>query len=283
MAKLLTIGQLASRCGVTVRAVRHYHRVGLLPEPGRDNSGYRRYGAQAVVDLVRIKVLADAGVPLARVSHLLNADPDELGAAVAGIDEALQRQIGHLEHRRQQLVGLLAGDQLVLPSEVAEMLSTLREMGVSEQGVQIERDGWILLAALSPEVVPEWTGQKRAALADPEFRRIYLAYDGARDWDPADPRLKPLAERTVEWMATRDAVVGARSNTLPSEPNIVLVAQLMEAESAYTSPALNRLAELCRSQLNSSAVLRSESTASSSNDPRTRPPGRPRRKQPKRS
>jgi hypothetical protein len=34
MAELLRIGQLASHCGVTVRAVRHYHRVGLLPEPG---------------------------------------------------------------------------------------------------------------------------------------------------------------------------------------------------------------------------------------------------------
>jgi DNA-binding transcriptional MerR regulator len=251
MAKLLTISQLAGHCGVTVRAVRHYHRVGLLPEPARDDSGYRRYGAQAVVDLVRIKVLADAGVPLAQVSRLLNADPDEFGAAVAGIDEALQQQIGQLEHRRQQLVGLLAGDQLVLPSEIAEMLSDLREMGVSAQGVQIERDGWILLAALSPEVVPEWTRHKRAALADPEFRRIYLAYDEARDWDPADPRLKPLADRTVEWTATRhDAVVGARSGTLPSEPNVVLVAQLINAESAYTSPALNRLAELCRPQLN---------------------------------
>jgi len=284
MAKLLTIGQLASHCGVTVRAVRHYHRVGLLPEPERDNSGYRRYGAQAVVDLVRIKVLADAGVPLAQVSHLLNADPDEFGAAVAGIDEALQQQIGQLEHRRQQLAGLLAGDQLILPSGVAKLLGELREMGVSEQGVQIERDGWILLAALSPEVVPEWTRHKRAALADPEFRRIYLAYDEARDWDPTDPRLGPLASRTVEWTAARhDAAIGARSSTLPSEPNVVLVAQLMDAESAYTSPALNRLAELCRSQLNSPAGLLSESTASSSNDPRTRPPGRPRRKQPERS
>ena len=37
----------------------------------------------------------------------------------------------------------------------------------------------------------------------------------------------------------------ARPSTLPSEPNVVLVAQLMDAESAYTSPALNRLAELC--------------------------------------
>jgi DNA-binding transcriptional MerR regulator len=253
MAKLLTIGQLADHCGVTVRAIRHYHRLGLLPEPVRDHSGYRRYGAQAVVDLVRIKVLADAGVPLAQVSHLLNADPDEFGAAVAGFDVALRQQIIQLEHRRQQLVDLLAGDQLVLPSEVAEMLNDLRKIGVSEQGVQIERDGWILLSALSPKVVPEWTRQKRAALEDAEFRRIYLAYDEARDWDPNDPRLQALAERTVQWTTSRhDAVLGASSDTPPTERNVMLVAQLMDAEPAYSSRAFKRLAELCGELLNPS-------------------------------
>ena len=134
------------------------------------------------------------------------------------------------------------------------MLNDLREIGVSEQGVQIERDGWILLAALSPEVVPEWTMQKRAALEDAEFRRIYLAYDNARDWDPNDPRLHALADRTVQWTTTRsDADIDARSDTPPSDPNVMLVAQLMDAESAYTSPALNRLAELCRERLGRSA------------------------------
>ncbi len=42
---MLTISQLAAYAGVTVRAVRHYHQIGLLPEPERDASGYRRYGA----------------------------------------------------------------------------------------------------------------------------------------------------------------------------------------------------------------------------------------------
>ena len=37
---MLTISQLASYAGVTVRAVRHYHVKGLLPEPDRDSSGY---------------------------------------------------------------------------------------------------------------------------------------------------------------------------------------------------------------------------------------------------
>jgi DNA-binding transcriptional MerR regulator len=254
MAKLLTIGQLANHCGVTVRAIRHYHRVGLLPEPVRDDSGYRRYGAQAVVDLVRIKVLADAGVPLARVSHLLNADPEEFGSAVDGIDQALQQQIDHLEHRRQQLAGLLAGDQLVLPPEVADLLNELRSMGTSDRGVKLERDGWILLAALCPEVVPEWTRQKRAALTDAEFRRLYLACDDAHDWDPADPRLEELADWMVDWMVNRqDTVIADRVQANPTEPGVSLVEQLMNAESANDSPAWNRLAELASALLDASA------------------------------
>jgi hypothetical protein len=63
---VLTIGQLAAYAGVTVRAVRHYHQIGLLPEPERDASGYRRYGAKAVVSLIRIRTLANAGVPRRR-------------------------------------------------------------------------------------------------------------------------------------------------------------------------------------------------------------------------
>ena len=49
---MLTIGQLAAYAGVTVRTVRHYHQIGLLPEPERDASGYRRYGATAVADIM---------------------------------------------------------------------------------------------------------------------------------------------------------------------------------------------------------------------------------------
>ena len=61
---MLTISQLAAYAGVTTRAVRHYHQIGLLPEPERDASGYRRYGATAVVSLIKIRTLANAGVPL---------------------------------------------------------------------------------------------------------------------------------------------------------------------------------------------------------------------------
>ena len=59
-AKGLTIGQLAEYAGVTIKAVRLYHRRGLLPEPPRDTSGYRRYTAEDAIALVKIRTLAEA-------------------------------------------------------------------------------------------------------------------------------------------------------------------------------------------------------------------------------
>ena len=41
---MLVISELANLVGVTVRTVRHYHRLGLLPEPERRGNGYRSYG-----------------------------------------------------------------------------------------------------------------------------------------------------------------------------------------------------------------------------------------------
>lgn len=156
---MLTIGELASYAGVTVRAVRHYHAKGLLPEPERDHSGYRRYGAGAVVELIRIRTLAGAGVPLARVRDLLQADDAEFAAAVADIDERLRAEIRERQRHRERIARLASGDSLALPPEVVEFLDRLRSLGVDERIVEVERDGWIPLAARSPERVPEWVAR----------------------------------------------------------------------------------------------------------------------------
>jgi DNA-binding transcriptional MerR regulator len=243
-AGVLTIGQLAAYVGVTARAIRHYHQQGLLAEPPRDPSGYRRYSTHAVADLIRIKALADAGVPLARVRHLLATDPAEFALAVARIDQAFQDRISNLQHRRRQLAGLMAGERLVLPAEVAELLDELRSLGVSERTLTVERDGWTLLMALTPERVPGMAADKCAALADPDLRRLYLAWEDAYGWDPDDPRLAGLAAKAAAWIAQRPP-------TPPREPDAGMSAahSLLSAQLAADSPAWRRLDELSRTQL----------------------------------
>ncbi|WP_034274765.1 MerR family DNA-binding transcriptional regulator [Actinospica robiniae] len=224
---MLTIGQLAATAGVTVRTVRHYHQVGLLPEPERDASGYRRYDAQAAVDLVRIRTLAEAGVPLSRIDALLHAEPEEFAAAVSRIDIALQAKIDQLAEHRRRIAGLASGEELVLPGELVAVLNRLRSLGVSERTVRLERDWLILMQAAEPEAVPRWVREKHAGFADPEKMRLYLACDQSVDWDPHDPCVDRLIDDLEAW-----EVGHAGGSSRPENPTPVF-ALILAASPAW--------------------------------------------------
>ncbi|GAB2687452.1 MerR family transcriptional regulator [Kitasatospora kifunensis] len=243
---MLTIGQVAAYLGVTVRAVRHYHQRGLLPEPARDVSGYRRYGADAIVTLVRIRTLADAGVPLARIEELMGASPEEFTALVAAIDDDLKDQIKDLKRRRSRVAELSAGDRLFLPEEVVVLLDRVQEIGLSPQAVRTERDSWILLVAQYPEQVPQWALQKQALFEDPAFQRLYLTCDQAAAWDREDPRLEELADE-VNGFGGLQAPESDGAEPILALDALVAVT-LMAAQTGRPVPAWERLIELCRSR-----------------------------------
>lgn len=270
ISSTLTISQLAAHVGVTVRAVRHYHARGLLREPPRDASGYRRYDAQAVVDLIRIKTLAEAGVPLARIRQLLDATPSEFGAAVTAIDRALQAKIREMQQHRRRLGQLAEGDRLFLPANIVDLLDQLRAMGVSERTVQMERDGWILVTALLPKSVTEWVDKKKAALSDPGFQRLYLATDQVRDWDPADPRLETLVEPLLDF-AVRQNRGSEPPDWTVDDPTAV---SLLFAYVANVSPAWHRLKEIVEDRLRASDHPRDERRAESGSRPLSASAGR---------
>ncbi|KJK44339.1 MerR family transcriptional regulator [Lentzea aerocolonigenes] len=230
---MITIGQLARYAGVTIKAVRHYHKVGLLEEPARDHSGYRRYSAQDAIDLVKIRTLAEAGVPLARVEELLKAGEEEFATSITEIDEALRRRQEEIERARERVVRLRQGE-LFLTAEAAAMVEKLRKIGVSERGITMEREVWVLMQAVAPEEAAVWLADKAESLEDPGFQQIYREYDEAFGWSPDDPRLPALAKRAAAWMSTRKEMPSA-------DPEIAALA--MEAAGA-SSPAWNRMARL---------------------------------------
>jgi DNA-binding transcriptional MerR regulator len=232
---LITIGQLAAYAGVTIKAVRHYHQRGLLEEPSRDSSGYRRYDARHAIELVKIKTLAEAGVPLARVKDLLAADPDRFAGAIAEIDRSLRERAEELRRTRERIARLGAGDRLFVSAEVADYLDRLRDIGVSDRTIQMERDGWILMQSASPKNAAIWMAEKAVAIDDPEFRVIYLEYDAAFDWSPDDPRLPALADRTRKWLTTRPGKRPVQDTS---------AAQLVATTAAGASPAWDRLTEM---------------------------------------
>jgi DNA-binding transcriptional MerR regulator len=238
---MITIGQLARYAGVTIKAVRVYHERGLLPEAARDSSGYRRYRAEDAIELVKIKTLAQAGVPLARVKELLTANSDEFAAAIAQIDRTLAERAEEIRRTRQQIAELSSGDRLFVSTEVAEYLDRLQRLGMSDRAVRMERDIWILMRSVAPEQASAWATDKLDAIDDPQFQAIYLDYDAAFDWSPDDPRLVDLADRTRRWLTGRRTGAGRTTPTLDRK-----LIRLVIETVGITSPAWERLAQIAQ-------------------------------------
>jgi DNA-binding transcriptional MerR regulator len=230
----ITIGQLAAYAGVTIKAVRHYHKRGLLEEPRRDASGYRRYDAQHAIDLVKIKTLAETGVPLGRIKELLAADAHSFSVAVTEIDRKLQDRADELLRTRVRLAELRTGDRLFVSADVADYLDRLRKVGVSQRTIELERDGWILLQSASPEEAARLIADKRDAFDDPDFVALYLECDAAFHWSRDDPRLGALERRIAHWMTRR------RRATSMADPTVVWLTTSLRT----SSPAWDRLTHI---------------------------------------
>jgi DNA-binding transcriptional MerR regulator len=241
---MLTIGQLAAYARVTVRAVRHYHQIGLLPEPQRDASGYRRYRATAVVSLIKIRTLAAAGVPLSQIGQLLEADTSTFVEAVHRVDSHLRDEIERLETSRKQIAQLAAGDSLALPPEVTFYLDRLREIGASKRMVESERDGWILVVARWPDRVHEWMPEKLAQLDDPQLVRLYRVLSEIFDSDTDD---HPRLEQAADIMAALAEQAYAAGEINPGEEaHDDLPFDLLDDLADESDPRAERLRDLMR-------------------------------------
>lgn len=93
------IGDAAAFAGSTPRAIRHYHELGLLPEPERGGDGRRRYAYEDMIRLLWIRRTADAGIALDDIR-----DAFTTGAASAGADGG-EGIAGVLERLEETLAG----------------------------------------------------------------------------------------------------------------------------------------------------------------------------------
>jgi DNA-binding transcriptional MerR regulator len=102
MITSMTIGQLASRTGLSVRTLRFYADSGVLPESGRTESGYRLFPEAAVPRARLIRALRELGVGLDDVRRVLAAEATVAEVAAAHA-KALDAQIRTLRLQRAVL------------------------------------------------------------------------------------------------------------------------------------------------------------------------------------
>jgi DNA-binding transcriptional MerR regulator len=196
------------------------------------------------VSLIKIRTLADAGVPLSQIGQMLEADASTFAEAVQRIDSHLRDKIERLETSRKQIAQLAAGDSLALPPEVVFYLDRLREIGASERMVEGERDGWILLAARWPDRIREMMPQKLAQLDDPQLVRLYRLLSEIFESDAGDdPRLEEAAD-IMAGLAERAYVAGEIN--LGEMAHDDLSFDLLDAFAVESDPRAERLLALMR-------------------------------------
>ena len=113
---------MADLAGTTTRTVRYYHRLGLLPVPPLV-AGCRDYGIEHLARLLRIRWLAESGIPLAKIAQMLPDEPAQGRSAIEADLLATRAQIDArievLHHQRTRI------DELVARVRSGEALSPL--------------------------------------------------------------------------------------------------------------------------------------------------------------
>ncbi|MCP8708878.1 MerR family transcriptional regulator [Streptomyces sp. AC04842] len=248
----MRIGELAAVVGVTTRAVRHYHHLGLLPEPERLGNGYRDYTLRHAVVLARIRRLTELGLGLAEVRDVLADDAGkDLAEVLAELDEDLARQEEAIRERRARLRTLLeseggtAAEGPVSP----ELAALFRDTAHLTDSPMAAKDREILalietsappeerkrLMGLMSGVVDAPGGAERAMAV----YRLLDELEGAGTDDPrVDEAARALAECVPAGLLPEDAVLDESNSFL-----IALYADFAPAQAEAFRRALRIVAE----------------------------------------
>ncbi|MFI9046208.1 MerR family transcriptional regulator [Streptomyces sp. NPDC053427] len=220
----MRIGELAGLVGVSTRAVRHYHHIGLLAEPERRANGYREYGLRDAVALARLRRLTELGFGLDEVRDILADDSGrELHEVLAELDADLARQEEEIRARRARLAALKrqAEEHGGLPAEgpvsdeLAALFGEMARTAAARPGPEPamaakEREVLALLESTAGggagSRVVELLGE---AGAEPgAMTRIYEVYgllDALAEAAPDDPRVARVAQALADCIP--DAVI----------------------------------------------------------------------------
>ncbi|GHH39820.1 MerR family transcriptional regulator [Lentzea cavernae] len=168
-------GELAELAGVTVRTLRHYHQIGLLPEPPRSTGGYRHYDVGHLVRLLRITRMTALGLPLSALPAVL----DDQAAADELLDELDRQAAADVERLTARRAGIAAlrgsGAPPDLPPELLRWHPALAA-GVPDDMARYEHEQLLLAAhLLGPAGVAALFGENGTMSASAAFAARFYA------------------------------------------------------------------------------------------------------------
>lgn len=185
------IQKFAELAGVTVRALHHYDRLGLLKPKRRTASRYRLYSLDDLVRLEQIVVLKFLGLPLREIGALLSQDSD--------LSETLRRQQKVLAMRRSRLDATIEAIQYAETSLASHIDWNVFTKIIKE--IEMQNDTEWTKQYYSSEAQPQL--EERKALWSPELQErvgrqwaeLFAEVEAALHEDPSSPKAQELAAR----------------------------------------------------------------------------------------
>ena len=102
-----SISAAAGRTGLSTSTLRYYERIGLLPAPGRTDSGYRTYDERSLERISFIARARDLGLRLDEIGELADLwDADRCGPVQTRLRELINAKIVDTQERANALADL---------------------------------------------------------------------------------------------------------------------------------------------------------------------------------
>ena len=131
----MRIGELSQATGVAVRTIRFYEERGLLPDPGRSDSGYRRYSEDAVAVLRFVRSAKAAGLTLSEIQSILRVRQGGNQPCAHTVElleaklEDIDKRLLELREMRADVVRLVARSETLDPAacgpeSICQVIST---------------------------------------------------------------------------------------------------------------------------------------------------------------
>jgi MerR family transcriptional regulator, thiopeptide resistance regulator len=185
--------EFAKVAGVTVRALHHYDRLGLLKPKHRSSAGYRLYSVGDFARLEQIVVLKFLGMPLQQIKRLLTVE--------TGLADALRRQRHVLMEKRIQLDRAIHAIGNAQSALAAKATPDWRLLQIITREIAMQNSTDWTKKYYSPEA--QQKVEERRKLWSPELQervsrewaQLFADIEAALGEDPAGRKAQELAAR----------------------------------------------------------------------------------------
>jgi DNA-binding transcriptional MerR regulator len=191
--------EFAELTGVTVRALHHYDRLGLLRPARRTRAGYRIYGERDVARLEQIVALKFIGLSLKEIKAVLGRQALDLATTLRLQREVIGRKRSHLDRaiaaieRAERMIDERGEADFEAFKQIIEVINMENNTNWMMQYYSEEAQRKIA------ERAKDWTPEKQAQV-EADWAALFKDIDAAmkEGVDPASPRAQQLAARWDE-------------------------------------------------------------------------------------